>query len=165
MLNQRRQGFTLVELLVVIAIIAMLVLLLLPAVNAAREAARRNGCMNNIRQIGLAVCNYESATRRFPKSISGPGADTPPGIGGAVPASAAAPTADGFSWVVRILPYMEEIATFDGISAATRQLSVAAFDRRVRLRNWYTPSRNANSISSLPQLRWSRNLPSSGFLG
>jgi prepilin-type N-terminal cleavage/methylation domain-containing protein/prepilin-type processing-associated H-X9-DG protein len=61
-----RHGFTLVELLVVIAIIGVLVSLLLPAVNAAREAARRTQCMNNIRQMALAVVNYESANGVFP---------------------------------------------------------------------------------------------------
>jgi prepilin-type N-terminal cleavage/methylation domain-containing protein len=62
----RRAAFTLVELLVVIAIIGILVGLLLPAVQAAREAARRMSCSNNMRQIGLAVMNYESAFKRFP---------------------------------------------------------------------------------------------------
>lgn len=63
-----RKAFTLVELLVVIAIIAMLVTLLLPAVQAAREAARKSACLNNMRQMGLGLFNYESATQKFPSA-------------------------------------------------------------------------------------------------
>lgn len=84
--GMRRGGFTLVELLVVIAIIGVLVGLLLPAVQAAREAARRMQCGNNIRQLGLALHNYESAFKVFPM-----GSDS-----------------TGYSPQARLLPYMEQ---------------------------------------------------------
>ena len=111
--SRKARGFTLVELLVVIAIIGVLVALLLPAVQAAREAARRNSCLNNIKQICLGLQNHESARNFFPTASSAPfmgGAATPASI--TTPNNRTVPTAggdgDGWSWLVMILPYAEQ---------------------------------------------------------
>lgn len=137
--RSRRRGFTLVELLVVIAIIAILVLLLLPAINAAREAARRNGCINTSRQLALAVVNHESTTGRFPLANSAPAR---PGdrsnLGRVVPGQVNQElylegnnryrwNNDGYSWIVKCLPYMEEDVLYDQISRLSRQFTVTAF--------------------------------------
>ncbi len=98
----RCRGFTLVELLVVIAIIGILVALLLPAVQAAREAARRAKCTNNLKQIGLAIHNYHDAWRVIPVSIG-------PWSAGPRPS----PERNGKGWIVSILPQLEQQALFD----------------------------------------------------
>ena len=72
-MTSRKSAFTLVELLVVIAIIGMLVALLLPAVNAARGAARRSACSSNIRQLGVALQNFQTSFRHYPSSWRPPG--------------------------------------------------------------------------------------------
>lgn len=99
---QRRSAFTLVELLVVIAIIGILVALLLPAIQAAREAARRTKCVNNLKNIGLACLNYESANKCYPPSST-------------IARNSKYPTANGLSWCVLILPYVEESGIGDSI--------------------------------------------------
>src|SRR3982751_1338294 len=95
-----RRAFTLIELLVVISIIAVLIALLLPAVQSAREAARRAQCVNNLKQLGLALANYESAHGIYPYGIArentGPNSFSPNGY------------YPGSSLFVRMLPYFEQ---------------------------------------------------------
>jgi len=109
-MTERRRGFTLIELLVVIAIIAVLIALLLPAVQSAREAARRAQCVNNLKQIGLAMHNYISSIDSLPPSGS---SHSTAGLTGYHE-----PVANPFSMKVRILPYMEQQAVYNAINFA-----------------------------------------------
>jgi prepilin-type N-terminal cleavage/methylation domain-containing protein len=94
-----KRGFTLIELLVVIAIIGILVSLLLPAVQQAREAARRTQCRNNLKQYGLAIHNYHDVYNQFPLGAGGPAGSRLPRL----------------TWQVRILPYMDQVNVYDRI--------------------------------------------------
>lgn len=100
-LRPRSQGFTLVELLVVIAIIGILIALLLPAVQAAREAARRSDCQNKMKQLGLALHNYHDINRHFPAGAEEQVYKRPNTNNSYV---------SGTSWIVFILPQMEQSA-------------------------------------------------------
>ena len=104
-MRRDRRGFTLVELLVVIAIIGVLIGLLLPAVQAARESARRTQCTNNMKQQGLACLSFESSRKRMPSSGEGSDYTTNPGPVGQTPPFT---TFDIESTFTQILPYMEE---------------------------------------------------------
>ena len=103
--RSKESGFTLVELLVVIAIIGVLVGLLLPAVQAAREAARRMQCSNNLKQLGLSAHNYESAYKRLPSAGQGTNYATTP----------ASTTIGRQSVFTAILPYIEQGNTYGNL--------------------------------------------------
>ena len=96
-----RSGFTLVELLVVIAIIGLLIALLLPAVQAAREAARRSQCLNNLKQMGVALHNYHQSHRRLPPASTSP-------VDAGVWNIHSDPRVHLHSWASLILPYVED---------------------------------------------------------
>ncbi len=132
------RGFTLVELLVVIAIIGVLVALLLPAVQAAREAARRSQCMNNLKQIGLALQNIHGAEGALPQGVyTDPADDKSPGL----------------SWMTRLLPYIEEQNKFDRIAAHKPPNVNSAWE-------FYAPFLYANSLGGpIP----SSDVPVPGF--
>ena len=99
MRNRARRGFTLIELLVVIAIIAILIALLLPAVQQAREAARRTQCKNNLKQLALAIHNYHDVARTFPP--------------GGITLGRCCGTRSGTNWALSTLPYLDQTTLYD----------------------------------------------------
>src|SRR5262245_38196061 len=107
---RNRRGFTLIELLVVVAIIAVLIALLLPAVQAAREAASRSQCVNNMKQIGLALHNYHGTHNTFPMGVSR-SVDSP-----TTPTTLSSWA--GWSVHALILPNMEQTAVYNACNFA-----------------------------------------------
>lgn len=99
---RKQNGFTLVELLVVIAIIGILVALLLPAVQAARESARRIQCANNLKQLSLALLAYHDTAGEFPRGVY---------------SATAKPQEDGLGWISKLLPFLGDTPTYDALVA------------------------------------------------
>jgi prepilin-type N-terminal cleavage/methylation domain-containing protein/prepilin-type processing-associated H-X9-DG protein len=125
--ERERKAFTLVELLVVIAIIGILIALLLPAIQAAREASRRSQCANHLKQIGLAVQNFESSRGKVPPAyLSGTGHAT---------------------WLVLILPYLEESVLYENSNAKKIYWGVPPAFVQSQVSVYYCPSRRAPGLS------------------
>ena len=144
----QKKGFTLVELLVVIAIIGMLIAILLPAVQSAREAARRLQCANNLKQIGLAIHNYHDRTGAFPANITGA-------------------TEDGgfYSWLALILPDMEQTQLYDSIHFDVSIMDTWNFSSSSEYQNLTISATNPNAQAAAtvvstylcPSTNWQRN--------
>jgi prepilin-type N-terminal cleavage/methylation domain-containing protein/prepilin-type processing-associated H-X9-DG protein len=109
----RVRGFTLIELLVVIAIIGLLIALLLPAVQASREAARRMRCVNNLKQLGLAALNYESANGVLPPGSLAAPSEGQPGL------------TWGLSTFVRVLPFLDNSPVYDAANFSLQAITTA----------------------------------------
>jgi prepilin-type N-terminal cleavage/methylation domain-containing protein/prepilin-type processing-associated H-X9-DG protein len=124
LVQPRRGGFTLIELLVVIAILAVLIGLLLPAVQKVREAAARIKCTNNLKQLGLAIHNFENANGYYQGPFK---VDSAPSTGTYAPVIPAAQAKDNnHSWTVFLLPYIEQGAMFSNYKLATDGLTAGA---------------------------------------
>ncbi len=115
--RRRPKGFTLIELLVVIAIIAVLIALLLPAVQQAREAARRTQCKNNLKQFGLAMANYHDVYKMFPVGGTGGCCSTPPNLG----------------HLPRLLPYLDQAPLFNQINMSLSDATAQILSDNIRV--------------------------------
>ena len=137
-LPRTRVGFTLVELLVVITIIGVLISLLLPAVNGAREAARRAQCQNNLKQLGLACLNYHQTQQVFPPAMF-------------VPSSPNTTTLWGPNWVIMILPFCENTALYNSFNLSLPiSDSSNAVPRAAQLPVMLCPTDSKNGINYQP---------------
>jgi len=147
--RSHKQAFTLVELLVVIAVIGIMVGLLLPAVQAAREAGRRVSCLNNLKQISLAVINYHDQARRFPSGFIRQATD---------------PTADrhkiGWGWGALIQAQLDNgpLAEQLGRASAADPMSQSRI-RSLQLATWNCPSDRLIGLTCVPRVRQNLNPP------
>ena len=154
---RQKGGFTLIELLVVIAIIAVLIALLLPAVQQAREAARRTQCKNNLKQIGLALHNYHDVTvNTFPPGYIGPNSN-----GSMV----------GYSWSFFLLPYMDQSNVYNAIQnplglayLSTLGAAPASGTYDAKLATFLCPTDPVSTPTAIKHVTATSNTPSSGGL-
>ena len=156
--RNRHRGFTLIELLVVIAIIGVLVGLLLPAVQQAREAARRMTCVNNLKQLGLAMHGYYDSNRQLPSGYISPSiAATDPSTN---------ETAQGYAWGLALLPYIEQPSLFDSIDQAVEPVGTPNEVKAVEadLGSYRCPSDAAPVSFSVNNGSGSSNLPTSNYV-
>jgi prepilin-type N-terminal cleavage/methylation domain-containing protein/prepilin-type processing-associated H-X9-DG protein len=135
MYRRLRHGFTLIELLVVIAIIAVLIALLLPAVQAAREAARRSQCVNNLKQLGLAIQNYTDANGALPPASSTLG-------------TTALGPMNNFSMKPRVLPFLEQNALYNSVNMAFVQESAQNATNLTTMVNTFNCPSDGNNPSA-----------------
>jgi prepilin-type N-terminal cleavage/methylation domain-containing protein len=157
--RSRRQGFTLIELLVVIAIIAILIALLLPAVQQAREAARRTQCRNSLKQLGLAIHNYHDTYNTFPMSYTTDGTFST--------------LSRGRSWMVMILPYIDQSPLYNTvdfnapIAAVTTSPLPQPYSQNTIVAKTVLPAFLCASDSSNGngQLNGRANMPGADFFG
>jgi prepilin-type N-terminal cleavage/methylation domain-containing protein/prepilin-type processing-associated H-X9-DG protein len=140
-------AFTLVELLVVIAIIGILIALLLPAVQAAREAARRSQCISNMKQVALALMNHHELKGEFPPaarrnvSASTPGNQLPPGV----------PTTSWFSATTAYLPYIEQTSIYEQLNLVDTNLNFPTSPTGSHPLGTYLPMLHCPSDGALPR--------------
>ena len=154
-----QKGFTLIELLVVIAIIAILIALLLPAVQQAREAARRTQCRNNLKQIGLALQNYHELYRTFPPGY------TARGVNSSDPTTAE--TGPGYAWSFAILPFIDKGNVFNAIDTDIDAHDPSNLDVALtaKLNSFLCPSDDAPDTFEVTDGTDTFELPSSNYAG
>jgi prepilin-type N-terminal cleavage/methylation domain-containing protein len=150
---RQKIGFTLIELLVVIAIIGVLIAILLPAVQAARESARRTQCSNNLKQIGLALLNYHDAHRRLPP--------------GSIVKGSSFPMQTGWGWGAMILAFYEEPGLYQRLDFGLATAVGSNADQVInsRIPGWQCPSDPGPERISGPSSLPSRKLATGNYCG